>query len=50
MLNEIEQQAKKELQEEQFRAKVEEVKNRLRNKKPWYRKIFLYRIKLERID
>lgn len=48
-LEEIKNQALKEIQEENFKKKVEEYKQYLRTKKPFWFKIFPFRIKIERI-
>jgi len=47
----VEQQARNELAEEERRKLIEQVKEKLRNKPkhPWWVKWFPYRIKIERI-
>lgn len=42
------EQARVEIVAEQFRAAVEAEKQRLRNKRPWWEKLFPYTIKIER--
>ena len=48
-LKEIEKVALEELAREQFRARVEEAKDRLRNRKSLIQKIFPFKIRIERI-
>ena len=50
-LKAIEDAAKTELDQEEFRRLVEERKESLRNRKrlPWYRKLFPFKITIERI-
>lgn len=45
---EIQEQAAKELEEEQFVKEVEKAKERLRRKKPFLHRLLPWRIKLER--
>lgn len=42
------EQARAELEAERFRNAVEVEKQRLRNKRPWWTKLFPYTIKIER--
>lgn len=50
-VKDIEQAAKKEFEDELFREAVNKRKERLwaYNNLPWYKKLFPYRIKIERI-
>ena len=48
-IEEITRVAKEELAREQFRARVEEAKIRLRARKSIWQKIFPFKIKIERI-
>ncbi len=50
-VKEIEIAAKRELKDEEFRAAVVRRKQELRerSKLPWYKRVFPFRIKLERI-
>lgn len=45
---EIIKRAQAELEEESFRAAVEREKERLRNKRPWWKRLFPFVIKIER--
>ena len=47
-VNKAEEEARKELEEDLFREKVETAKVKLRNKKPLLHRLFPWKIKLER--
>lgn len=47
-LQQIKQQAKQEFKEEKMRAEIEKVKQKLREKKPFWQKIFPFKIVIVR--
>jgi hypothetical protein len=49
--SQIIEQARRELEEERYRQRVEETKNRLRAQagRPWWQRVFPWRIRIERI-
>lgn len=47
-ISKVEEEARKELDDEIFREKVEEAKEKIRNKKPLLHILFPWKIKLER--